>query len=66
MFFWFLNKFGSVIGEFYFLVVYFLREINLNFLDLMNVKYLIIFFEFYFLCLMNKNCMRGKMLNFKG
>lgn len=66
VFFWFLNKFGSAIGEFYSLVAHFLREINLNLLDLMNAKYLIIFFELHSLCLMNKNCMRGKMPNFKG
>lgn len=65
VFFWFLNKFGSAIGEFYSLVAHFLREINLNLLDLMNAKYLIIFFELHSLCVMNKNCMRGKNAKFQ-
>lgn len=43
----------------------FLREINLNLLDSTNAKYLIIFFELHSLCIMNKNCMRGKNAKFQ-
>lgn len=63
-FFWFLDKFGSAIGEFYSLVAYFFKRDKFKSFRFDECQIFDYFFEHHSLCIMNKNCMRDKNAKF--